>query len=382
MHAEVPISRAGCRRCREPLRSRTCGFTLVELLVVITIIAILIAILLPAVQAAREAARRMQCSNNLKQIGLAALNHEQAQGFLPSGGWGSWAGEPTRGFDKRQPGSWEYNLLPYLELGNIHDLGINEGLPTDGNNMPVSRMGPVQATTTPLGVYICPTRRKVMVYPRQAAVAGQFINLRPNVPNVAGRSDYAACLGDAGTMITSFGPSTLAAGDNLPDTAPKGMPSWASLYAGTPGALGSGMGASGTPTGVSYRRSMVRLRDVKDGASNTYLVGEKYLTPDVYTTGESIGDNQSWNSSFCFDNIRWSGATSDPHESVIAGYFQPRQDTPGLDSLEIFGSAHSTNFNMVFCDGSVHSINYSIDPDTHHRLGNIADGLPLDPKQL
>src|SRR4051794_12789285 len=118
-------------RCR---RERTSGFTLIELLVVIAIIAVLIALLLPAVQAAREAARRAQCSNNMKQMGLGAMNYESTNQTLMAASSGHMLGqssfgvEPGSGVDWKDPGGtgagsccpwghrgWPLPLLPYIE---------------------------------------------------------------------------------------------------------------------------------------------------------------------------------------------------------------------------------------------------------------------------
>jgi hypothetical protein len=333
--------------------------------VVITIIGILIALLLPAVQTAREAARQIQCKNNLKQLALAWLQHEEGQKFLPVGGWGyCWAGEPNRGFDLRQPGGWNYNVLPYLEQGSLHDLGIDQGM--SGTS---SRPAFLQRVQTPVATFICPTRRPVAAYPFLTTVGlNAFVNLSSQ-PAVIGRSDYAANSGECTTQpywVNAEQPSSLDVGDATSAT------DWANKYPGN------------IVNGVVGLHVMVRLANVIDGTSNTYMVGEKNVNPDYYSDGASLGDNQGWDVGWTADNVRIVGLTTPSGVSTIPPPpdCQPAQDTPGVDLSINFGSAHPNGFGMAFCDGAVTALNYSIDPEVHRRLGVRNDGKPVDAKKL
>jgi prepilin-type N-terminal cleavage/methylation domain-containing protein/prepilin-type processing-associated H-X9-DG protein len=331
------------------------GFTLVELLVVITIIAILIALLLPAVQMAREAARKAQCSNNLKQIALAMLGHEEKQKFLPSGGWGHWwIGDPDRGFGKEQPGSWLYSILPFMEQAELHDLG-KDG---DANGWTATQAaGSARCQQTPLSAINCPTRRAAILYSLDGWYgSGGVAFFNTDTIHQIAKGDYAACFGDYSRVPWYYGPSSLTEAATWTATG-----GWESARWEWP--------AKFRPTGISYLRSEVTIAWISDGTSNTYMVGEKCTNPDCYTTGMAVGDNEGIFTGQVDDNYRIS-------------YYPPQQDTPGTDSEFIFGSAHAGSFNISLCDGSVRTINYTIDAETHRRLGNREDGLPITDREL
>lgn len=294
------------------------GFTLVELLVVIAIIGILIGMLLPAVQSVREAARRTQCLNNIRQISLAWLNHESSQQSFPAPGE-SWryTGDPNLGFGREQLGGWAFNVLPWIEKSNLHDLGLGE------SGMALEDLCS-QRIATPVRDYICPSRGGdgLINYVhstnwRNATRPAQFA-----------RSDYAANGGDHPSILPTH------------------------LTRDTSGV-------------VSRENSGQNLRGLHDGTSSTYMLGERYLNPDRYNEGSFGGNDQGWTAGYDWDSVRFT------QDNIN---YAPRPDTPGVDSLQRFGGPHPGLFLMGICDGSSRGFSYSIDSLVHASLGNRDDG--------
>jgi prepilin-type N-terminal cleavage/methylation domain-containing protein len=313
------------------------AFTLVELLVVIAIIGILIALLLPAVQSARESARKVQCANNLKQWGLGALTYEQTFGYYPSGGWGwYWMGDPDRGDGPNQPGGWLYACLPYVEQRALHDLGA-------GQSQSVKQQAAVRLAQTMLPMAMCPSRRRMTLYPSASTLITYYAGGThlPGNNAVIARTDYASNAGSNNMDEFWEGPN--------PGPALVIRP-WHDVS---------------VCTGVVFECSTVRNRDVTDGTSNTILFGEKYEKPDTYYAAGSGAENENM----------YVGMDNDISRNT---YSPPYRDTWAADNTMLFGSVHFAGANFVLCDGSLHNISYAINQTVFQRLGHRADGQTLD----
>lgn len=331
------------------------GFTLVELLVVIAIIAMLVTLLLPAVQSAREAARRTQCINQLKQMGLAALNHETTHNAFPSGGWGKeWTADANRGFGPNQPGSWQFNLMPYLEFANLHDL--TKGKPVGS---PEYEQASAVMHETAVDLFYCPTRREAQIY---LGDWNRCYNSQANKLKIFAKNDYAANAGDG---VENSGdrfaiPTSYDEADSVDFEWSVTSDSSLRQYC----------------SGVVYYRSKVRIAQIPDGTSKTMLFGEKYMRPESYNFSlGSYGDNQSLYTGFEWDNTRLTRFIEGDSNSEV---YQPRQDRIGYDTFHAFGSAHAAGFNAAICDGSVRTIGFDVDREVYRRVGNRRDGLAAD----
>jgi prepilin-type N-terminal cleavage/methylation domain-containing protein/prepilin-type processing-associated H-X9-DG protein len=362
---------------------RRTGFTLIELLVVIAIIATLIGLLLPAVQKAREAAARLQCQNNLKQIGLAALNYESGSGNLP----------PLRANNVGT--SWAVTLLPMLEQNNLF-------LRMDANDAFVMN---ASAAQTPVKMYHCPSLRGAKSLPLVSADGDVYDEwewvLERRSPRYSHRptatGDYAMCIGDSGRFgsadDTSFAflcaqrfaadpPGNkrevwaLIGGDidGIPPTHDVGGydigPSPSQTVLGTP----PGNGAT-TATGVT-------ILGLTDGSSNTVLAGEKHV--QAGTEGLGVYRWQELNSGSLqahptYDNSIFNGQYYHGCSRPMGPLF-PMAKHPSEGGWK-FGSRHDGgHVNFVFCDGHVRSIKNTVSPAVQWMISVRNDGgvMPAD----
>lgn len=311
--------------------SKTSGFTLVELLVVIAIIGILVGLLLPAVQAAREAARRMSCSNNVRQLGLALHNYESAIGRLP--------------FGSNNHGTlWSAMILPFMEQNNLYDtLIFQESGPGNWG----SGSANTAAAETVISGFRCPS----MPLPEHMNYNG--IELRVPV-------SYRA---NAGNDISSDDTSTRT----IPDSTSLEMVNL---------------------NGAMFACSSIRFADFTDGLSNTVFLGESQTDPEFVKDGQGmdfwqIGSGQA-------DPCRCDGGTGGTEftEAMGSMLVQPnlRLRNPAAHGtlMEVaFGSWHPGGVSMfTMGDNSTRTIADSVDLTVYQALGSRNGGEVIDRSNL
>lgn len=327
---------------------RRSAFTLVEMMIVVAVITILIGLLMPAIQSVRESARLGQCRNNVRQMALACLQHEASQGFFPMATkWYGFTADADLGNGKTtvvtpdypageiQTGSWQYNILPFMDYLQVHQYGLGtSGLTKRQWN---SRMVGVVIPT-----YACASRTDSRI-----SMGGAYTGADPATwPGYVQRSDF-------------------------------------NYSRGAPDGIGIGMR-------LTY--------DVTDGLSNVFLLGHRFLNPLEYNGPGIACNNGGWTQGRDWDHMGYTGSNNPLLGDVALNLppgqnYNPRRDTVVVSSCGIlpaqpwtwsyptgtrFGSPHAV-LPMAMADGSVQSIDYLISKSIFHTLGNVADGGVLPP---
>jgi prepilin-type N-terminal cleavage/methylation domain-containing protein/prepilin-type processing-associated H-X9-DG protein len=312
-------------------RRRPVGFTLIELLVVIAIIAVLIGLLLPAVQKVREAANRMKCQNNLKQISLALHNYHDTYTWFPQNS-GNFVG-------------WAVFMLPYVEQGNLHAL-IKPGPGTTLAKGVTDVQLPL--FQTPLSVFMCPTDN------------GKNLNDNRLFPGVAPVPN-----------------NTQLARSNYPANGGNGNPLNGMSYPA------DGIITNSTPVGI---------RDITDGTTNTFMIGERSTISWGGDPQGVCGSPTPYNPNYASVWAGWTTATPQSNASMDIAFgltsvrpYDGFSNTGGCNPGYAFSSLHPGGIQFAMCDGSVRLISSSINwtpidtvpIGTFNRLGKRNDGLVL-----
>ncbi len=335
----------------ENMSGRLSGFTLVELLVVIAIIGILIALLLPAVQAAREAARRMQCTNNLKQIGVALHNYMDSNKRLPPQTASRCSGH-NYVTDMMHYFSWQPRILSQMEATALYDqfnFSAHQAASYDGANTDL-----IQNVIQKTPLWTCPSKPRPDKYYKAAFADGV------NSWKWSANSDYANCIGDyINRTGTGEEPAYGSINENTTDDDKCGPKTqMGGQFYESRGLIGR-FGWSATPG------------DVTDGLSNTFLVGE------------SVGGENPHNG---FPNEAWA-TTAHPvnyEREFVRQKFQELDALKGSkgapDTYTIiksfrdagtgFHSYHSGGANMCMGDGSVRFISETVASEPYRAMGS------------